>query len=124
MIITENGLGAADILTEDGKITITLQNEKENPIILSYDNKSLDHAFDEDGVSILRPFSLDDLLYNEYGYNRIQTIDRINTREVDKFCVIRNWLYKMLKSDMEKLFKENDYVEIGYIDEIRKVYLS
>lgn len=73
-----------------------------------YDNKSLDHAFDEDGVSILRPFSLDDLLYNEYGYNRIQTIDRINTREVDKFCVIRNWLYKMLKSDMEKLFKENE----------------
>ena len=37
-----------------------------------------------------------------------ETIDRINTREVDKFCVIRNWLYKMLKSDMEKLFKENE----------------
>lgn len=29
-------------LTEDGKIIITLQNEKEDPIILSYDNKSLD----------------------------------------------------------------------------------
>lgn len=73
-----------------------------------YDNKSLDQAFDEDGVSILRPFSLDDILYVDYHHDRIQTIDRINTREVDKFCVIRNWIYTLLKSDMEKLFKENE----------------
>jgi hypothetical protein len=26
--------------------------------------------------------------------------------------------------DMVNLFKENDYIEIGYIDGIKKVYLS
>ncbi|MCT3897358.1 type I restriction enzyme HsdR N-terminal domain-containing protein [Elizabethkingia anophelis] len=71
-----------------------------------YDNKSLDEAFYEDGVSILRPFSLDNILFVDYYHHRVQTIDRINTEKVDKFCVIRNWIYTLLKSDMEKLFKE------------------
>lgn len=72
-----------------------------------YSNKSSKQAFEEDGIKILRPFSLDKILYVDYHHDRIQTIDRINTREVDKFCVIRNWIYTLLKSDMEKLFKEN-----------------
>lgn len=73
-----------------------------------YSNKPSEQAFKEDGINILRHFSLDSILHNEYGRDRVQTIDRIKTPKVDEFCVIRNWIYKLLKSDMEKLFKENE----------------
>lgn len=73
-----------------------------------YGNKSFDRAFNEDAIITLRPFSLDDIIYNDYGPDRLQTIYRINTREVDKFCVFRKWIYTLLRSDMEKLFRENE----------------
>ena len=36
----------------------------------------------------------------------VKTIDKINTREVDHFCVIRNWVYRILKDDFKKLLEE------------------
>lgn len=66
-----------------------------------------DKAFEEDKITVLRGFSLDNILHNDY-YNRIKTIDKINTPKVDDFCVIRNWIYRLLKEDMKYLFEEND----------------
>lgn len=67
---------------------------------------TIEHAFKEDGISILRGFSLDKLLRSDY-HNDIKTIDKINTPKVDEFCVIRNWVYKLLKDDMRGIFKEH-----------------
>lgn len=72
-----------------------------------YNNKSSEKAFEEDGVKILRHFSLNSIIHYEYDRDRVQTIYGIKTPKVDDFCVIRNWIYKLLRSDMEKLFKEN-----------------
>ena len=55
---------------------------------------------------ILHAFSLDQILHNNYPY-LIKTIDKVNTPKVDEFCVLRNWVYKFLKEDIETLFKEN-----------------
>lgn len=68
---------------------------------------SHNEAFEKDEVVVLRSFSLDHILYNDY-HNLIKTIDKINTSKVDDFCVIRNWVYRLLKDDIRELFKEND----------------
>lgn len=69
--------------------------------------ESNSEAFKEDEIRILRGFSFDRILHNDY-YNVFQTIDKINTPKVDEYCVLRNWVYKLLKDDMDTLFKEND----------------
>ena len=63
-------------------------------------------AFERDGVSLLQSFSLDKILHNDY-YNRIKSIDKLNTDNLDSYCVIRNWVYRLLKDDMRQLFKDN-----------------
>ena len=40
-----------------------------------------------------------------YNRDSIQTADRINTRRVDDFSVIRNWVYKILKLDLEDILE-------------------
>jgi len=72
-----------------------------------YSNKSSERAFEEDGIKILRHFSLNSIIDYEYDRDRVPTIYGIKTPKVDDFCVIRNWIYKLLRSDMETLFKEN-----------------
>ncbi len=66
----------------------------------------MEEAFKIDKVSILRGFSFDNLLHSDY-HNPIKTIDQFNTSKVDDFCVIRNWVYKLLKDDMREIFKEH-----------------
>jgi hypothetical protein len=65
-----------------------------------------EQAFASGETDVLRGFSLDDILYND-DYPLIKTIDKINTRKVDEFCVLRNWIYRFLKDDIKKIFKEN-----------------
>jgi hypothetical protein len=72
-----------------------------------YSNSTLEKAFEEDNITILRGFSLDNILHSDYS-NQIKTIEKINTPKVDDFCVIRNWIYRLLKDDMKNLFKENE----------------
>ncbi len=69
--------------------------------------RSPEEPFPIEETNILRGFSLDQILHNDY-YRLIKTIDKINTPKVDEFCVLRNWVYKFLKEDMETLFKENN----------------
>lgn len=81
--------------SQSGSTTFTFKNlaEREN-------------AFSIDGVRILRAFSLDLILrIRDYHRFPVQTVDRINTSKVDEFCVIRNWIYKFLKDDMEGIFE-------------------
>ena len=59
-----------------------------------------------DGISIIRGFSFTKILYNDY-YSTMQTIDKIRASKVDEFCVVRSWLYKILKDDIKMVFKEN-----------------
>lgn len=57
------------------------------------------------GLKSLQTFSLDMLLYTR---DPVKTVDRINTGKVDEYCVLRNWVYRLLRRDMEVLFKEMD----------------
>lgn len=66
--------------------------------------KSYEEAFEN--VSTLYGFSFDQIIHNDYS-DTIKTIYRINTKKVDEFCVLRSWIYRILKRDLEKLFKEN-----------------
>ncbi len=61
-------------------------------------------AFEE--VPSIQGFSLDKILHSDY-HNPVKTVDKITTSKVDEFCVIRNWVYKLLRNDIRKLFKEN-----------------
>ncbi len=73
------------------------------------DSNKSEEAFGKEGLKSLRSFSLDMILrVNDYARYPVQTVDRINTSDVDEYCVIRNWIYKLLEKDMRKLFKEND----------------
>ncbi|SMO69715.1 hypothetical protein SAMN06265171_1051 [Chryseobacterium rhizoplanae] len=71
-----------------------------------YDIESRDQAFEDDQVSILRPFSLDAFLINE-GLNTVQLLPNMKIAKADDFCVIRGWVYKILRSDLEKFIKKN-----------------
>jgi hypothetical protein len=68
---------------------------------------SSDEPFTRGETNILHAFSLEQILHNDF-YDLIKTIDRINTPKVDEFCVLRSWVYRFLKDDMETLFKENE----------------
>ncbi|VEH21488.1 Uncharacterised protein [Chryseobacterium nakagawai] len=70
-----------------------------------YDIERRDQAFEDDQVSILRPFSLDAFLINE-GLNTVQLLPNMKITKADDFCVIRGWVYKILRSDLEKFIKK------------------
>lgn len=68
-----------------------------------------DEAFKSIGLKSLRSFSLDLILrIRDDHHYPVKTVDRLNTAKVDEYCVIRNWVYKFLESDMRELFKENE----------------
>lgn len=73
------------------------------------DSSESDEAFKSIGLKSLRAFTLDFILRirNDYRYP-VKTVDRLNTVKVDEYCVIRNWVYKFVESDMRELFKENE----------------
>lgn len=73
------------------------------------DGNEADEAFKSAGLKSLRAFTLDFILRirNDYRYP-VKTVDRLNTEKVDEYCVIRNWVYKFVESDMRELFKENE----------------
>ncbi|WP_299221228.1 type I restriction enzyme HsdR N-terminal domain-containing protein [uncultured Aquimarina sp.] len=62
-------------------------------------------AFKEDKIISLQGFSLDMILYNDY-YNKIKTIDKMNTPKVDYVCVLRNWVYRLIKNEVQKVFEK------------------
>jgi len=70
------------------------------------DENTHKQAFDKDKILLLQGFTLDKILHNDY-YNRIKTIDKLNTDNLDSNCVIRNWIYRLLKDDMREVFKEH-----------------
>lgn len=72
------------------------------------DSIKSDEVFKSIGLNSLRPFTLDLILRicNNYRYP-VKTVYRLKTPKVDEYCVIRNWVYKILEIDMKKLFKEN-----------------
>ena len=52
-------------------------------------------------------FSLDAILrVNDHANYPVQKVDRINTSNVDEYWVLRNWIYKLLENDIEKLFQK------------------
>jgi hypothetical protein len=64
-------------------------------------SKNYQDPFEKDGLRFLRGFSLEMILYNR---DSITTVDRIKTGKVDDYSVLRNWVYQMLKSDIEDLY--------------------
>jgi len=74
------------------------------------DREKESEAFKKDKLKFIKAFSLDFIMViNDYSINRypVQTLDRFNTEEVDKLCVIRNWIYKMLEDDIKDIIKQN-----------------
>lgn len=73
------------------------------------DMEDEDEAFKNEGLKSLHAFSLDGILrVNDYARYPVKTVDKLNTSSVDEHCLLRNWVYKKLEDDMEKLFKENN----------------
>jgi hypothetical protein len=68
--------------------------------------ESIDDIFKEDKISSLSGFTFDQILHSDYHYP-IKTVDKINTPKVDDFCVIRNWVYKLLRNDIRTLLKKH-----------------
>jgi hypothetical protein len=73
------------------------------------DFSSSDKAFENRETHNLHGFTLDQILHNDHHFV-VKTIDKINTPKVDEFCVLRNWVFKFLKDDLRKMFKENDII--------------
>lgn len=65
---------------------------------------SHEDAFERDEVYMMSGFHLNDLVHVHYS-NRMKTYDGLNTSKIDDFCVLRAWVYKLLRSDMEKFFR-------------------
>jgi len=59
---------------------------------------------DTDDIDVMGILSFDDLIHVD---KPLKTVHKINTRKVDKYCVIRNWLYKLLRQDVKKIIREN-----------------
>jgi hypothetical protein len=74
------------------------------------EHENMHEKFEKDGITSLRSFSLDYILHMAEDFRHFpkKTVDRITTERVDEFCVIRNWVYKILEDDMEYLFKKID----------------
>lgn len=72
------------------------------------DIENHEDAFKKEKLQVLKSFSFDRILrVNDYARYPKKTIDRINTSNVDEYCVIRNWIFNFLEDDMKELFKEN-----------------
>ena len=88
----------------------TSPTEKTEVTIREYTSHK--NAFEKDGLSFLKGFLLDQILHNDY-HNEFKIIENINAPKVDEFCVLRNWINRLLKEDMEKIFKEDyEYLNI------------
>jgi len=68
------------------------------------ENTSWENAIKEDKIRGIQGFTLDSILRSDY-HNDIRTIDKFRTSKVDDFCVIRNWVYKLLKNDLRDMLK-------------------
>ncbi|MBE8723418.1 type I restriction enzyme HsdR N-terminal domain-containing protein [Flavobacterium hungaricum] len=64
-------------------------------------------AFDIENLDSLWTFILDKFLCieDDFRYYPIKTVRNINTSELDKYCVLRNWVHKILEDDLRTLFK-------------------
>lgn len=78
-----------------------------NFFLKEFESWPSENAFKEDKVSILKSFSLDHIIFNNYYVTQIKTLENINTPKVDEYCIFRNWVYRLLKEDMKQIFKEN-----------------
>jgi hypothetical protein len=75
-------------------------------------------------IKILNGFRLDSIFRIRYQYRYpVKTVDRLNTIKVDEYCVIRNWVYKFLESDIRHLFKENEVSFELNITQIRRNFV-
>lgn len=55
-----------------------------------------------------KSFAFDNILHvKDYVKYSVKTIDKIYISKVDKYYILRYWIYKFLENDMAKLFKEN-----------------
>lgn len=68
--------------------------------------RTMEDVFKEDGLTSLQHFNMDKILRSDIHHD-VRTVDRFNTSDVDDFCVIRNWVYRILKNDFRELFREN-----------------
>ncbi|HEX8377587.1 MAG TPA: hypothetical protein VF602_07195 [Pedobacter sp.] len=70
----------------------------------------MEKAFEEDKITSGRGFSLESSIYSDC-YPTLKTFDGLNTSKIDDFCILRSWIYELLKSDMRDLLREHrEYV--------------
>ncbi|MGX5854424.1 type I restriction enzyme HsdR N-terminal domain-containing protein [Dyadobacter jiangsuensis] len=64
-------------------------------------------AFDKDKIDVLYGISFDNFIRVDY-LHLVKTVDQLNTPKVDESCVVRSWIFRILKSDIKGFFKENE----------------
>lgn len=71
------------------------------------DLEDSEKAFEVENLNSLWTFLLDRFLCieDDFRYYPIKTVRNINTSELDKYCVLRNWVHKILENDLRILFK-------------------
>lgn len=58
----------------------------------------------KDGIKLFRAFSLDSILHFS---DSTKSYYWLNDYKTDEFCVLRNWVTRLLKEDMKSIFEEN-----------------
>lgn len=87
---------------------------KQDRVGVHFSKNSADEVFrsklahKETDISVFRGFSFSHIIYNDNLLNHRHTFYEFRTPDVDKFCVLRNWIYRLLEDDMENLFKKYD----------------
>jgi hypothetical protein len=73
------------------------------------DGNNSQEAFKKLDIQSLKSFSLDLILHiAESRHYPIRTVDQVSTLDINKYCVMRNCIHKLLEHDMKALFKENE----------------
>ncbi len=73
------------------------------------DGDNSQEAFKKLDIQSLRSFSLDLILHiAKSRHYPIRTVDQVSTLDINKYCVMRNCIHKLLEHDMKALFKENE----------------
>ncbi|WP_026728785.1 type I restriction enzyme HsdR N-terminal domain-containing protein [Flavobacterium denitrificans] len=81
------------------------QTDSFNVYFKDWDDKK--EAYIEEHIEYQRLFSMETILrINDYIRYPIPTFDGIRSSQVDENSIIRNWLYKILESDMKDVFKK------------------
>ena len=82
-------------------------SDKNETVVIFKDFKPMNEIYEEDKLSPLIGFTFDKILRNDY-HNQMKVLERIDAPKLDEYCIVRNWVYNILKDDMSDILKEKE----------------